>query len=159
MKFLTVMFLVCFFLVSNISLAEEENHLYSTWDVMGVDAAASAWLFKKFVDKEAVFKFYPKGKLIEEGVAFDTPDAEFRRKHGISCFEVIINKYNLKDPKVLKIGEMIHKIEINFWNAELEGKVGEFSSTVKSILAENKDPDLALNKVFPVMDKLYAEIE
>lgn len=156
MKFIIVLVLVCSFFVPNISMAAEENHLYSTWDVIGVDAAASAWLIKHFVDKEAVFKFYPKGELIEEGLAFDTPDAEFRRKHGISCFEVIVNKYKVKDLKVLKMGEMIHKIEINFWNAELEGRVGEFSTTVKSILAENKDPHIALDKVFAVMDKLYA---
>ena len=61
-----------FFFSMTAVLFAGDGHLYSTWDVLETDASASAWLIKRHVDPKARFKFFPKGELITEGIAFDT---------------------------------------------------------------------------------------
>jgi len=62
---------------------------YSTWENMEIDKCASAWLVWRFTDKDAVFRFVPKGKLITQGIPFDVPEAQIRRYHNLSAFEYI----------------------------------------------------------------------
>ncbi len=138
------------------AIAQETNsHIYSTCDVIEMDTCASAWLIKRFVDKEAVFKFYPKEEFIEEGTPFDTPDAEFRRTHNMSTFETILQKYNIKDPKLIKIGKIIHDIEINYWAGKLEPESEKINRDILNIIKNSKIPEESFKKSFTYFDNLY----
>jgi hypothetical protein len=159
MKRVLIIVLALFLLAFNVQAEENRENIYSTWDVLELDACASAWLIKRFVNKDAVFKFYPKGELIEEGTAFDTPDAELRRRHGVSTFGSIINKYKIKDPKVLAIGKLIHQIEINYWNVEPSTDAKNLDDKIKDIISKNKDPKQILKKAFAFMDKVYEDMQ
>jgi len=97
------------------TLAEEKELVFSTWDGFEVDKCASIWLIKRFIDENAVIKFFPKGEIIKQGIAFDTPDAIFRRYHNMSTFESLLKHYKLNDPKLIHIGKIIHDIEVNIW--------------------------------------------
>ena len=130
---------------------------YSMYDVMGVDAAASAWLLKRHVDPEAQFKFYPKGDLIAEGIPLDTPEAEFRRVNNKAAFEVIVDKFQIIDPKIIKLSEMIHQIEINYWAGELDPETDALNETIKEILKSEQDPHKILKQIFHVLDEEYAK--
>ena len=137
--------------------ADESSHIYSTWDILEIDSAASAWLIKRFIDKDAVFKFYPKGEFITEGIPFDTPDAELRRRHGLSCFESIIKKYNVEDPKLLYIGTLVHEIEINYWYSDISGETEELRDRIREILAQDQEKTLLqmLEEIFMILDEVY----
>lgn len=148
MKYL--LFLALIF-VATIGYAET----FSTWDILELDTCASAWLIKRFVDPQAEFKFYPKGEFITEGIPFDTPDAELRRRHGISTFESIVARYKITDPAVLEIGKLIHEIEVNYWSASKNRRAEELDTAINNIIAENKNPQEVLKKAFSVMDELY----
>jgi hypothetical protein len=41
--------------------AEQEGLVFSTWEGFEADKCASIWLIKRFIDKNAVIKFFPKG--------------------------------------------------------------------------------------------------
>ena len=153
MKRAIVFLCLVFLALSNVY--PEDTHVYSTWDIVEIDTCASAWLIKHFVDKQAVFKFYPKGEMIEEGIPFDTPDAEFRRYQNMSCFESIINKYKLKDPGLIKIGEFLHEIEVNYWKPADNPDIDQLNSSIKEIVAKEKDPQKCIEKCFTVFDSLY----
>ncbi len=84
-------------------LAEQKVQIFSTWEGFEADKCASIWLIKRFIDKNAIIKFFPKGEIIKEGILFDTPDSKFRRYHNMSTFESILLHYNLKDPKLIHI--------------------------------------------------------
>jgi len=88
-----------------------QTTVYSTWENMEIDKCASAWLIKRFADKNAVFKFFPKGALVTEGIPFDTPEAEIRRYHNIAAFEYIVRKYKINDKAVIKMGAIIPPIK------------------------------------------------
>jgi hypothetical protein len=96
-----------------------EQDVFSTWDVLEADKCASIWLIKRFIAPNAQIRFYPKGDTITDGIAFDTPDADFRRYHSKSTFETMQQHYQITDNEVLYIGRIIHDIEINTWEKKL----------------------------------------
>ncbi len=151
--------LIIFFLLFYDNAISSNKHLYSTWDVIEVDTCASAWLIKRFVDKKAEFKFYPKGEIITEGVAFDTPDAEFRRYHNISTFESIIKKYKFKDPVLIKISQIIHDIEINFWRKSKDEESEAVYKTISDIITNEKMKVKCFEKSFIIFDNLYERLK
>ena len=94
-------------------------NLFVTWEGSEPDKGASAWLIKRFVNKDAYFKMIPKGEAIQYGIPFDVPESEFRRTHQFSTFETIQRKYNITDPTVLMLGKVIHDLEINTWGKNI----------------------------------------
>ena len=148
-------FILSFFLLFSGNAISGDEHLYSTWDVTEVDTCASAWLIKRFVDKEARFKFYPKGEIITEGIPFDTPDAEFRRYHNMSTFESILQKYKFDDPALIEIGRIIHDIEVNFWGKRQHKKSNEVDEIISGIIAGEKEKSKCFERTFIIFDNLY----
>ncbi len=137
----------------------KESHLYSTWDTMEVDKCASAWLIKRFIDKEAEFKFFPSGELITEGIPFDTPDSEFRRYHNMSTFESILKKYKIKDSSLIYIGKIMHDIEINFWGKKVIKETEEVEKEVRKIIDNSKDGHECFRRSFIYFDNLYNKLK
>lgn len=158
MRIIHLLFLIITLIIPIISFAQTDTHLYSTWDVIEVDTCASAWLIKRYVDKDAQFKFFPKGEFISDGIPFDTPDAELRRRHGVSTFESIIAKYDIKDPKILKMGKILHEIEINYWEGSSNKEVKALDNGLKQIIDSSKSPDECLSRSFMFLDEYYKKM-
>ena len=87
-------------------------HVYGTWDNMEVDKCASAWLLRRHVDTLAEFVFFHVGQIVTEAMPFDTPDAELRRTGKLSAFRNILSTYDLDDPVLKNLGEIIDELEI-----------------------------------------------
>lgn len=155
--------LVTILLILSLSIqvlfAQESSNIYSTWDTIELDTVASAWLLKRFINNKATFKFYPQGELITEGVAFDTPDAEFRRMQNQSTFESILNKYKINDPVLLKMAKLIHNIEIDYWHRKLTDKSETIEREVRNIIDSTKDKNACFEKGFIYFDELYRELK
>jgi len=80
-----------------------------------VDRTSSAWLIKRFIDPEAEFIFinWPEEQpKPEHGTPFDIRGVELGHKDNKCTFEVIVEKYSIKDPYVLKIAEIVHAADI-----------------------------------------------
>jgi hypothetical protein len=118
--------------------ADTQPAIFSTWEGFEVDKCASIWLIKRFVDKDAMIKFYPKGEPITEGIPFDTPDAKFRRYHNMSTFESILRHYQLIDPSLVYMGKIIHDIEVNVWERKLMQETYRVQEEVNKIISESK---------------------
>ena len=141
-------------------LAQEEGtHLYSTWDILELDTCASAWLIKRFIDSQAEFKFYLKGEIIEQGIAFDTPDAQFKRSHNMSCFESLLKEYKIDHKALIKIGNIIHDIEVNFWLGNISSQADELNQKILDIIEKSSTPEETFRKSFSVFDKLYEQLK
>jgi len=112
----------------------EAGHLYSTWDVFEPDKCASIWLIKRHVDPGSVFRFYPRDAAIEEGIAFDTPDAELRRYHDRSTFETLLAHYKLEDPTLLYLGRLIHDMEVNIWERKAVAETRDVEADLQALL-------------------------
>jgi hypothetical protein len=83
-----------------------------------VDRVACPWLITRFIDSEAEFLFVPKSEIDriagETGaIPFDTPGAELGHSEGRCSFESIIHKYDLKDPALMRMSQIIHAVDID----------------------------------------------
>jgi len=123
-----------------------------------VDRTATAWLIKKFIDKDAEFVFidYPRERpKPEHGTPFDIKGVKLGHKNRKCTFEVVMEKYKVEDPFVKKVAEVVHAADIE---GELH-KVPEAAGilalfTGLRLIAKN---DLeALEIGFKVWDSLYA---
>ncbi len=140
-------------------ITERVTHLYVTQDTIEVDTLASLWLIVRYVDNQATFQFIPKGTLVTKGIAFDTPDADYRRTATASCFERILQKNNLADPKLLQLGRMIHDIEINFWGEKKYAQTLEVQQAVNAIIDKNKnEPQACMQDALHYFDGLHPRL-
>ena len=144
------------FVLVTLAFTPAQAEMYSTWENMEIDKCASAWLIKRFVDKQAVFRFVPKGELITQGIPFDVPEAQIRRYHNLSAFEYIVKKYQLTDPAVKKIARIIHDIEINYWGEKQIPDSIKINDEFKKIADAAKTPDECLKQGFVFFDRLYS---
>jgi hypothetical protein len=85
-----------------------------------VDRIASAWLIKRFVDREAQLKFVaPRGYVPRAGeIRFDMFEAEHTHEGDACTFEVLARRFGLAEPPIAAIGEIVHDIDVR------DGKYG-----------------------------------
>ncbi len=82
-----------------------------------VDRVACPWLITRFIDNEAEFLFVPKNqvsKVVAEtgAIPFDAPDVELGHHDGRCSFESIILKYDLKEPGLLRLAQIVHGADV-----------------------------------------------
>ena len=82
-----------------------------------VDRVACPWLITRFIDNEAEFLFVPKNQLekvvAETGaIPFDAPGVELGHHEGRCSFESIILKYELKEPGLLRLAQIVHAADV-----------------------------------------------
>ena len=81
-----------------------------TREKIKVDRVACPWLIRKFVDPEAEFVFLPHRtdwSKIEDGIVFDGPNCELGHHGEDVSFNSILKKYNLRDPALILLGEIV----------------------------------------------------
>lgn len=91
-----------------------------------VDRIASAWLVRRFIDRQAKLKFVPpKGYQPVEGeLRFDMFEAEYTHEGDRCTFEVLAQRFEVVDPAVAAIAEVVHDIDVRdgkFGRAETPG--------------------------------------
>ena len=133
----------------------DEQHVFSTWDDFEVDKCASIWLIKRFVDKNADFRFFPKGEALRVGIPFDTPDAQLRRYHNMSTFESIIARYQITDEKLAYVSKIVHDSEVNVWGKKVMPETTIVEDMVNSMIINAKSKEEVIQKSIEYFDALY----
>lgn len=77
-----------------------------------IDRIACPWLIKKFVDADAEFFYVPFDEVLTKAkelnaIPFDIPDVEFTHYNRNCTFDYIIKKYEIKDPAVLIMADIV----------------------------------------------------
>jgi len=128
-----------------------------------VDRCASAWLIKRFIDKEAVFQFITREADIPKGaIGFTLPKADINPVEGTrTTFDTLLEKYQVKDTIVLKIGDIIRDFEFNEERPErirLKETLG-LCYVLKGLEKTSKTDDETITKALLVMDAFYSTLE
>lgn len=131
-----------------------------------VDRIACPWLIAHFVDKQAEFIFVPKDKIMEiaekEGATpFDAPDIELAHykedgKERVS-FDAIIKKYNLRDPALLELAEIVRGADADIENTPPESAGLEAAALGFRKMAKDDHDNMRIQ--FPLYDALYKYCE
>jgi hypothetical protein len=125
-----------------------------------VDRVACPWLISRFIDSEAEFIFVPKNQVKQtaketSAIPFDAPGVELGHKEGKCSFEAIMEKYDLSDPVLLRLANIVHAADIkNDLNTDLVAAGLEAIAVGYSLRFPD---DLEnLSHQFEVYDALYA---
>ena len=121
-----------------------------------IDRIASAWLIRRFIDPKARFVFVSKGteKVPRGTVPFDMYGSEFTH-HGEDCtFETLMKAFDLKDPALQSIAEMVHDIDLKdnkYGRKEADG----IAQIVTGLSQKLKEDNKLLEKGLEIFDALY----
>jgi hypothetical protein len=79
-----------------------------------IDRAACAWLIRNYVDSDAEFLFVADpADVPAEATPFDIRGVELSHHHGDCSFETILRRYEITDPVLWKIAEIIHEADLD----------------------------------------------
>ena len=129
-----------------------------TREKVKVDRVACPWLIKNFVDRDAEFVFLPKDTnwpAIKDGTVYDVPDCELGHHDEDVSFNSILKKYNLTDPALLLLGEIVRAADSRPRNPHPAGEGLRWVAGGFGALGLT-DHDI-LEREFVVYDALYAE--
>jgi len=125
-----------------------------------VDRVACPWLIKKFIDLEAEFVFLPRetdwGRVLD-GLVFDVPGCELGHHGENVSFDSILNKYNLTDPALRLLADIVRAADSNPSQPHPAGEGLRWIAHGFSALGLS-DHDI-LAREFVVYDALYAECQ
>lgn len=136
---------------------EAQRRTWVTRTGVKVDRIASAWLIRTFIDPKARFKFVPARGYhpAPHELRFDMVDAEYGHEGDRCTFEVIAQRFVLRDPALRQIAEIVHDLDLE------DGKFGrEEASGVGQVLAgitsAHESDEERLARGAAVFDDLYA---
>ncbi|HSK98816.1 MAG TPA: chromate resistance protein ChrB domain-containing protein [Rubrobacteraceae bacterium] len=120
-----------------------------------VDRTSCAWLIRRFLDPEAVFSFFgdPAGAPANAEL-FDVAGA--RLSHHDDCsFETFLKEYDLGDPVLREIAEIVHDADLmdeKFGRPESEG----LDIIVRGMQLALPDDETLIGHTDVIYDGLYA---
>jgi hypothetical protein len=106
-----------------------------------VDRIACAWLIRRFIDAEAKFKFVV-GKTyapVPGELRFDMFEAEFTHEGDRCSFEVMLERFGLRDAALAAIAELVHDIDLKDAKYEREETTGLAHLVLGLCMSERDD--------------------
>ena len=134
--------------------------LWITRSHVHVDRVACPWLITRFVDNNAEFLFVPKNQvekivLERSAIPFDIPGVELGHLEGRCSFESIIYKYELKEPGLLRMADVIHAADVSE-DIEKDPLARGLEAIASGYSLLFPDDEENLSHQFEVYDALYA---
>jgi hypothetical protein len=131
-----------------------------TREKVKVDRVACPWLVRKFIDPEAEFVFLPIGTdwaSLRDGIVYDVPGCELGHHGEDVSFNSILKKYNLFEPALHLLGEIVRAADSQPTNPHPAGEGLRWIAGGFSALGLSDDE--ILGREFIVYDALYAECQ
>ncbi len=130
-----------------------------TWQNVGVDRMACAWLIRKFIDPQAEFLFIPAQQktLPADAEPFDIPGVRLSH-HGGHCTMVnILAEYALRDPALHRIARMVDEADV-VQDVSVEPAAPGLDLICRGIRLVSPDDQTALERSMLIYDALYAQL-
>ena len=125
----------------------------------GVDRMASAWLIRRFVDREARFGFAAdRESLPAEGVPFDMFGVEFSHRGEGCTFETLCAVFGLNEPALTRIAAIVHDLDLK------DGKFGApecatVGAMIDGLQLAYQEDEALLAQGMTLFDSLYRAFE
>ena len=87
---------------------------FITRERIHVDRIATAWAIQRFIDADATFEFVPRTRDLSgtTGIQFDIRGAELSHRRGRCTLEALIDKYELTDEALQRMGRIIRAADL-----------------------------------------------
>ena len=125
-----------------------------------VDRMASAWLIRRFIDKDARFRFVAaRGYQKKSGeLRFDMYRGEYTHVGNWCTFETLLTRFGLDDPALRVIGEIVHDIDLKdekFQRPETSG----IAAVLRGITLATENDAERLDRATQVFDGLVGQLK
>lgn len=140
--------------IRSLSVDDYQGRTWATRRHMWVDRVASAWLIRRFIDRDARFIWLASpGACPASALGFDFDGAAFTHVGERVTFEVLLASFGLdKDPALLRLGEMVHALDVG--GAPVPEAIG-FEAVMAGARERAADDDQLLDEMGCVLDSLY----
>ena len=130
-----------------------------TWENIGVDRMASAWLIKRFIDPQAEFLFVPAGvKPLPEGAEpFDIPGARFSHHRGHCTFHALLKEHKLKNSILTRIAAIVDEADV-VQEASVEAAAPGLDLVCRALRRTSANDHEAVERGWMLYEALYAEL-
>lgn len=119
-----------------------------------VDRAACAWLIRRAIDPQAEFIYVSDAADVPaDATPFDMPCVDLGH-HGADCsFETILDKYEIHDPVLNAIAELVHEADIE--DDRFDAPAAPGLDIIIRGLSLTLDDDAILATADPIFNGLY----
>ena len=130
-----------------------------TWEGVGVDRMACAWLIRTRIDPKASFLFVPReGTALPKGAEpFDIPGTRLSHRHGHCSFHTLLEEYQLADPVLRRIARIVDEAD-TVQAVAIEPAAPGLDLICSGIRRASPDDATALERGAMVYDALYAQL-
>jgi hypothetical protein len=140
-------------------MASFQGRVWITRPRPGVDRMASAWLIRRFIDRQGRFGFAADRESVpDDGVPFDMFGVEFSHQGDGCTFETLCSVFGLEDPALSRIGAIVHDLDLK------DGKFGAPECSTVAAMIEGlqlayPDDHALLEQGMTLFDSLYRSFE
>ena len=129
-----------------------------TWEQVGVDRMACAWLITTYIDRDAEFLFIPAGqKPLPEGAEpFDIPGVRLSHHRGHCTFFTMLREYDLHDPILQRIARVVDEAD-TVQDVMLESAATGLDVLCQGMRLISPSDQAALERGRLLYDALYAQ--
>jgi hypothetical protein len=131
-----------------------------TWEQVGVDRMACAWLITNYLDPQAEFLFVPAGHtpLPQGAEPFDIPGVRLSHHRGHCTFYTMLREYDLHDPILQHIARIIDEAD-TVQEVLLEPAAAGLDLICRGLRQISQSDQVALEHGRLIYDALYAQLQ
>jgi hypothetical protein len=133
-----------------------KGRIWVTRQGVHIDRIACAWLIRRFIDAEAKFKFVAGKNYtpLPEELRFDMFEAEFTHEGDRCSFEVMLERFGLRDTALAAIAELVHDIDLKDAKYEREETTG-LAHLVLGLCMSERDDETRIARGGQFFDYFY----
>jgi hypothetical protein len=135
--------------------ARYRHRVWATRKDLWVDRLASAWLIRRFIDREARFVWFERPRDRPKGsIGFDFDGATFTHVESRVTFETLLASFGLDhDPALASLGHAVHFLDVGgIPVADAKG----LETILRGIKAKSRSDDETLAEASKVFELFYA---
>jgi hypothetical protein len=135
--------------------ARYRKRVWTTRGDLWADRLASAWLIKRFIDREAKFAWFERPSQRPKGaIGFDFDGAEFTHVRSRVTFEVLASSFGLDgDPALAAVGAAVHFLDVGgIPVADAKG----LETMLRGAKEKTKGDDALLAEAMRIFDLFYS---
>ena len=135
-----------------------QGRTWATRRRLWVDRVASAWLIRRFIDRDARFRWLDRpSDCPKSALGFDFDGATFTHVGDRVTFETLMASFGLEeDPALLRLASIVHALDVG---GEPVPEAKGFEAVMAGARERLTDDDALLAEMSTVLDSLYAHFQ
>ena len=145
-------------LIPRLDPSQYQGRTWATRRRLWVDRVASAWLIRRFIDRDARFQWLAKpSDCPKRALGFDFDGATFTHVGDRVTFETLMASFGLEDDAALtRLAAMVHLLDVG---GEPVPEAKGFEAVMTGARERLPDDDALLAEISGVLDSLYLHFE